>query len=35
MIRLVRDTINESLEECGVEDVKDELKDILRALKGD
>ena len=35
MIRLVRDTTKESLEECGFEDVKDELKDIWKALKGD
>ena len=35
MIRLVRDTTKESLEEYGFEDVKDELKDIWKALKGD
>ena len=34
MIRLVRDTTKESLEECGFDDLKDELKDIVKALKG-
>ena len=34
MIRLVRDTTKETLEECGVDDLKDELKDIIKALKG-
>ena len=34
MIRLVRDTTKDSLEECGLDDVKDELKDIWKALKG-
>ena len=34
MIRLVGDTTKESLEECGIDDLKDELKDIWKALKG-
>ena len=34
MIRLVRDTTKDSLEECGLDDVKYELKDIWRSLKG-
>ena len=34
MIRLVRDTTKESLEECWFDDMKDELKDIIKALKG-
>ena len=34
MIRLVRDTTKDSLEECGLDNVKDELKDIWKALKG-
>ena len=33
-IRFVRTAIEDSLEECGFEDVKDELKDIVKALKG-
>ena len=33
-IRFVRDTTKDSLEECGFDDVKDELKDIIKALKG-
>ena len=35
VIREVRDTLKDSLEECGFYDVKDELKDILKALKGE
>ena len=35
MIRLVKDTIKESLEECGFDDLKDELKDIAKILKGE
>lgn len=34
MIRLVRDTTKESLEECGFDDFKNELKDAVKALKG-
>ena len=33
MIRLVRDTTKESLEECGFDDLKNELKDIVKAMK--
>lgn len=33
-IRLVRTTIEDSLEECGFENAKNELKDIVKALKG-
>ena len=35
MIRLVRNTTKETLEECWVGDLKDELKDIVKALKGE
>lgn len=35
MIRLVRDTTKESLEECGINDLKDEIKDVWKALKGE
>ncbi len=35
MIRLVRDTTKETLKECGFDDLKDELKDALKALKGE
>ena len=35
MIRLVRDTTKELLEECGFEDAKDELKDVVKSLKGE
>lgn len=35
IIRLVRDTTKESLEECGIDDLKDEIKDVLKALKGE
>jgi flagellar basal body-associated protein FliL len=34
IIRLVRDTTKESLEECGIDDLKDEIKDIVKAIKG-
>lgn len=34
MIRIVRDTTKESLEECGIDDLKSEIKDIIKALKG-
>ncbi len=34
MIRLVRDTTKESLEECGFDDFKEEVKDVWNALKG-
>jgi len=34
MIRLVRDTTKESLEECGIDDLKSEIKDVIKALKG-
>ena len=33
-IRFVRDTVKDSLEECGIDNVKDELKDMVEALKG-
>lgn len=35
MIRLVRDTTKETLEECGFDDLKSELKDIINAIKGE
>jgi hypothetical protein len=35
MLRLVRDTTKESFEECGFDGMKDEVKDIWKALKGD
>jgi len=35
MIRLVRDTTKETFEECGFDDWKNELKDIVKALKGE
>ena len=35
MIRLVRDATKESLEECGIDDLKDEIKDVWKALKGE
>ena len=35
MIRFVRDTTKESLEECGIDGLKDEIKDVLKALKGE
>lgn len=33
MIRLVRDTTKESFEECGFDDLKTELKDIIKTIK--
>lgn len=35
MIREVCDTVKGSLEECGVDDVADEIKDVIKALKGE
>jgi len=35
IIRLVRDTTKDALEECGLDDMKDELKDVWKALKGE
>ena len=35
IIRLVRDTTKDTLEECGIYDMKDELKDVWKALKGE
>jgi hypothetical protein len=35
IIREVRDTVKESFEECGFDDVKDEIKDVIKALKGE
>lgn len=34
MIRFTRDTTKDALEECGFEDLKDELKDVVQAIKG-
>lgn len=34
MIRLVRDTTKEFLGECGFDDLKSEIKDVIKALKG-
>lgn len=34
MIREVRDVVETVNEECGFEDLKDELKDAIKALKG-
>ncbi len=34
MIRFVRDTSNEFLEECGFDDLKEEVKDVVHAIKG-
>ena len=33
IIRLVRDTTKEVLDECGVNDVKEEIKDIIQTIK--
>lgn len=33
IIREVRNTVKESFEECGFDDVKDEIKDVIKALK--
>lgn len=35
VIRLVRDTIKDSLKECGSDELKEEVKDVIRALKGE
>ena len=35
VIREVRDTVQDSLEECGIDDLKSEIKDIVKALKGE
>jgi len=35
MIRLARYTTKESLEECGIDSLKDEVKDVWKALKGE
>ena len=35
IIREVRDTVNDTFEECGGKDIVDELKDVLKALKGE
>ena len=35
IIRLVRDTTKDTLDECGLDDMKDELKDVWKALKGE
>lgn len=34
IIRFVRDTTKESLEECGFDDLKEEIKDIIEAING-
>ena len=34
IIRMLRETTKESLEDCGFDDLKSELKDILEAIKG-
>lgn len=34
IIRFVRDTTKESLEECGFDSITDELKDVIKSLKG-
>lgn len=34
LIRTVRDTVKDSLEECGIDDLKEEIKDTIDALKG-
>ena len=34
IIRFVRDTIKESLEERGFDSITDELKDVVKSLKG-
>lgn len=33
VIRFTQDTIKESLEECGFDGIKDELKDAVNAIK--
>ena len=34
MIRLVRNTIKDALDEVGLDDLKEEIKDIIEAIKG-
>ena len=34
MIREVRDTFKDGLEECGFDNLKEELKDVIKAFKG-
>ena len=34
IIRMLRENTKESLEDCGFDDLKSELKDILEAIKG-
>lgn len=34
MIRFVRDTTKEALDECGLDDIKEEIKDVVKAIKG-
>ncbi len=34
IIRLVRDTIKDFLDEVGLDDLKEEIKDIIEAMKG-
>lgn len=33
MIRFVRDTTKEVLDECGLDDLKEEIKDVIKAIK--
>ena len=33
IIRLVRDTTKETLNECGLDDLKEEIKDIIQTIK--
>ena len=35
MIRTVRDTIEGTMEACGVDEIKEELQDIIDAIKGE
>lgn len=34
MIRFARDTTKESLDECGLDDLIEEIKDVVKAIKG-
>lgn len=34
MIRFVRDTTKDALDEVGLDDLKEEIKDIIKAIKG-
>ena len=34
IIRFVRDTITDALDELGLDDLKEEIKDIIEAIKG-